>query len=74
MSMLAWRKIKSAGMTFFMAAFTLLVLIPLAMIFFHIVKMGISSINLDFFTQIPKPPGEVGGGMRRYEPVRICFG
>jgi phosphate transport system permease protein len=33
------------------------------MIFFHIVKMGLSSLSLDFFTQIPKPTGEVGGGM-----------
>jgi len=63
MSSLTWRKLKSSGMTFLMAAFTLLVLVPLVMIFFHIVKMGFSSINLDFFTQIPKPPGEVGGGM-----------
>jgi phosphate transport system permease protein len=33
------------------------------MIFIHIVRMGASSINLDFFTQIPKPTGETGGGM-----------
>ncbi len=24
---------------------------------------GASSLNLDFFTKVPKPPGEVGGGM-----------
>ena len=46
-----------------MALFTLAVLIPLVLIFFHIIKMGFSSINLDFFTQIPKPTGETGGGM-----------
>ena len=63
MTGLAWRKAKSAGMTLLMAAFTLAVLIPLVLIFVHIVKMGISSINLDFFTRIPKPPGETGGGM-----------
>jgi phosphate transport system permease protein len=63
LKMLVWRKVKNAGMTFFMGFFTLAVLAPLAMIFFHIVKMGFSSINADFFTQIPKPPGEAGGGM-----------
>ena len=63
MNMLAWRKAKSAGMTLIMGAFTLLVLIPLVLIFIHIIKMGLSSINLDFFTQIPRPPGESGGGM-----------
>jgi phosphate transport system permease protein len=63
MSGLAWRKTKNMGMTLLMALFTLSVLIPLALIFAHIVKMGFSSINIDFFTQIPKPPGEAGGGM-----------
>jgi len=63
MTGLAWRKGKSAGMTFMMAVFTLAVLIPLVFIFFYIIKMGFSSINLDFFIQIPKPTGETGGGM-----------
>jgi len=63
MTVLAWRKGKSAGMTLLMALFTMAVLIPLVLIFIHIIKMGFSSINLDFFTQIPKPTGETGGGM-----------
>ncbi len=63
MNRLVWRKAKSGAMTLVMAVFTLAVLIPLALIFVHIVRMGFSSINLDFFTQIPKPPGEAGGGM-----------
>ncbi len=63
MSGLALRKIKSGAMTLLMAAFTLAVLVPLVLIFIYIIKMGFSSINLDFFTQIPKPPGEAGGGM-----------
>jgi phosphate transport system permease protein len=63
MTGLIWRKTKNAGMTGLMAVFTLAVLIPLAMIFVHIVRMGASSINLDFFTQIPRPTGETGGGM-----------
>ena len=63
MTYLAWRKTKNVLMTLLMAAATLTVLLPLALIFFHIVKMGLSSISLDFFTQIPKPTGETGGGM-----------
>jgi phosphate transport system permease protein len=37
--------------------------LPLIFILAHLVRVGASSINLDFFTQIPKPPGESGGGM-----------
>ncbi len=50
-------------MTLLLAAFTLAVLTPLVLIFVHIVRMGASAINLDFFTRIPSPPGETGGGM-----------
>jgi phosphate transport system permease protein len=41
----------------------LLVMIPLAAIFIYLVIRGIGSLNLAFFTQIPKPVGESGGGM-----------
>jgi phosphate transport system permease protein len=57
------RSIKNWLMTLLMLAATVAVLVPLVLIFFHIVKMGISSINLDFFLNIPKPTGESGGGM-----------
>ena len=36
---------------------------PLVAIFIYLVYKGASSLNLDFFTQIPKPEGEDGGGM-----------
>jgi len=38
-------------------------LIPLAMILFYVIKEGAGSLNLDFFTKMPKPVGESGGGM-----------
>jgi phosphate transport system permease protein len=63
MTGLAWRKAKNGIMTLMMAGFTLALLIPLVLIFVHIVRMGFSSISFDFFTQIPKPTGEAGGGM-----------
>jgi len=42
---------------------TVLVVTPLIAIFVYLIYKGASSLNLAFFTQIPKPEGEVGGGM-----------
>ncbi len=42
---------------------TVLVVAPLVAIFVYLVFKGASSLNIAFFTQIPKPEGEVGGGM-----------
>lgn len=42
---------------------TILVVAPLIAIFFYLVYKGASSLNIAFFTQIPKPEGETGGGM-----------
>ncbi len=40
-----------------------LALVPLALVFFYVIKQGFSSLNWDFFTKMPKPVGEAGGGM-----------
>jgi phosphate transport system permease protein len=42
---------------------TILVMAPLIAIFAYLLFKGASSLNLAFFTQLPKPVGEVGGGM-----------
>ena len=42
---------------------TALVVTPLVVIFGYLIFKGASSLNLDFFTKIPKPEGESGGGM-----------
>jgi phosphate transport system permease protein len=42
---------------------TLLVIAPLVAIFIYLLYKGASSLSLAFFTQIPKPVGESGGGM-----------
>lgn len=39
------------------------VLIPLAAVFGYLLYKGFGSLDVAFFTQIPKPVGEVGGGM-----------
>ena len=40
-----------------------LALIPLALILFYVISQGVSSLSLGFFTQMPRPVGEAGGGM-----------
>ncbi len=42
---------------------TVLVLLPLIAILFYLVFKGATSLNLAFFTHIPAPVGEPGGGM-----------
>jgi phosphate transport system permease protein len=41
----------------------LVALVPLAFILFYVINEGVSSLNFDFFTKMPKPVGETGGGM-----------
>ena len=40
-----------------------LVVLPLLLIFAFLLWQGASAVNVDFFTHLPKPVGEVGGGM-----------
>jgi phosphate transport system permease protein len=42
---------------------TLVALIPLASVLYYVLVRGIGGINLEFFTELPKPVGESGGGM-----------
>jgi phosphate transport system permease protein len=41
----------------------LLVITPLLLVVYYLMKEGLTSMNWDFFTQLPKPVGETGGGM-----------
>jgi phosphate transport system permease protein len=58
-----WRKFKSAlaSTTAFVSA--VLVITPLALVFFHLLVNGASSLSWDFLTKLPGPVGAVGGGM-----------
>lgn len=38
-------------------------MIPLTLIFYHTISLGLEALNLDFFTKLPKPVGEPGGGL-----------
>ncbi len=58
-----WRKAKSSIMITLTVICFVVAIIPLFLILFYTLSQGISAINWDFFTQMPKPAGEAGGGM-----------
>jgi len=41
----------------------LIAMVPLAMILFFVVSQGVQALSVEFFTQMPQPVGEPGGGM-----------
>ena len=57
------RKVVSSLFVGFCAASVLLALIPLVVILFFVMSRGLQSVNVSFFTEMPKPVGEPGGGM-----------
>jgi phosphate transport system permease protein len=57
------RMIKDRAFRFiviFLACFSML---PLLLILYYITRNGIAVINWEFFTQLPRPVGEMGGGI-----------
>jgi phosphate transport system permease protein len=58
-----WRRAKSSMLSVCCYACALIVILPLALVLYHLVKMGASSLDWAFLTQLPKPAGEAGGGM-----------
>src|SRR5947207_3001591 len=59
----SWRKFKSAFVSALSFVSAVVVIAPLGLVFFYVLKMGAGAINWDFFTQLPKPVGVHGGGM-----------
>lgn len=57
------RKVISQLFVAFCAGSVLLALVPLAFVLFFVVSQGIQALNVEFFTTMPKPVGEPGGGM-----------
>ena len=58
-----WRQFKNVTMQSLAFVCAFLVLTPLLLVVYYLLKEGLSSMNMDFFTQLPKPVGETGGGM-----------
>jgi len=60
---LVWRKSVNAVMLSLTGLCTLLTVSVLFFILGYLIWNGAGAINLDFFTKLPKPVGETGGGM-----------
>jgi len=60
---IAHRNKKNKAFKGIIIAGTIISTLPLLLILFYIFKQGITAINWDFFTNLPKPVGETGGGV-----------
>jgi len=58
-----WREFKNTLMQAATLVCAFLVVTPLVLVFYHLIRLGFTSINLAFFTQLPRAVGETGGGM-----------
>jgi len=47
----------------FLAVASLVAILPLIFVLYYVVHRGLQGLNLAFFTQLPKPVGETGGGL-----------
>ena len=63
-SLVMWRRVFwdriIVGACYLSAA---LVVLPLGLILWHLITLGASGLSIEFFTHMPKPVGEAGGGM-----------
>ena len=62
-SRLARRRILSIVMVALTCIAAAIAVVPLVVILLYLFKQGASALSMDFFTKMPKPPGETGGGM-----------
>jgi phosphate transport system permease protein len=58
-----WRKFKDILVQAITCFCAFLVVLPLGLILYYVLKSGIGAVNWDFFTKLPGPVGESGGGM-----------
>jgi phosphate transport system permease protein len=57
------RRWKSRFVLTLIYAATFTAVLPLAVVFFHILISGLPALNWEFFTSLPAPTGQTGGGM-----------
>ena len=57
------RRMRSSIMVGLMYVAAGLAILPLLLIVIHLIRLGATSVNWAFFTQMQRPPGEGGGGM-----------
>ncbi|MDW8105304.1 MAG: PstA family ABC transporter permease, partial [Armatimonadota bacterium] len=58
-----WRRFKNVAALTLAGVCAVVVMAPVFIILAYLVANGIRSVNLEFLSSLPKPPGEVGGGM-----------
>ena len=63
MNKLAWRKLVNGVMLTLTGVCTVVTILVLFVILGCLLYFGAQSLNWDFFTKLPLPPGEVGGGL-----------
>jgi phosphate transport system permease protein len=63
----SWRDRRRGAVSAVMLGLTgvaaFLTVVPLLLILYHLFSAGVTALNLDFFTRLPAPPGDLGGGM-----------
>jgi phosphate transport system permease protein len=59
----ARRRVLSKVVVWLCGLAVVVALVPLALVLFYVIKQGFASLNWAFFTRMPKPVGEAGGGM-----------
>lgn len=57
------RRMKNIFMLSLLTLGSLLSIVPFVSILWYVVAQGWPALNFDFFTQLPKPVGELGGGI-----------
>ena len=57
------RRLVNVAMSGLLGAAAILATLPLLFLLWHLLREGATSIDLAFFTRMPKPVGESGGGM-----------
>ena len=63
MNLTARRKALSGLVVFLCGSAVAVALVPLFFVFAYVLQKGFSSLSWDFFTKMPRPVGETGGGM-----------
>ena len=58
-----WRKFCNFCMMFCLFLLSFAVALPFLFIVYYVLEKGAMAVDWEFFTQLPKPPGEEGGGM-----------
>jgi len=59
-----YREIKNKLFMLLIIASAIFILLPLFLIIRYVIVQGAGALSLSFFTELPKPVGEVGGGMK----------